>query len=416
MSNEIAVNWQQDRAFAPSPEFVANANANDPDIYTRANADPQAWWESWAEQLDWIQKWDTVLEWNAPHSKWFVGGKLNVSANCVDRHALGVRRDKRAIVWEGEPGDQRILTFGELHTEVQKFANVLKGLGVEKGERVVLYMPMIPEAAIAMLACTRIGAVHSIVFGGFSAESLKERTNDCGAKVILTADGYWRRGNIVPLKATTDEAVEGCPTVEKVVVLNRLGDKISITMQEGRDIWWGDLVAQASAECTPEPMDSEDPLFILYTSGSTGKPKGILHTTGGYLTGTMATSKLVFDLQEDDLYWCSADVGWVTGHSYVVYGPLANGATIFMYEGSPDWGTEGKGGARDRFWEMIERHKITILYTAPTLIRACMKWGEEHPNSHDLSSLRLLGSVGEPIRSEERRVGKECRSRWSPYH
>ena len=400
MSNEIAVNWQQDRAFAPSPEFVANANANDPDIYTRANADPQAWWESWAEQLDWIQKWDTVLEWNAPHSKWFVGGKLNVSANCVDRHALGVRRDKRAIVWEGEPGDQRILTFGELHTEVQKFANVLKGLGVEKGERVVLYMPMIPEAAIAMLACTRIGAVHSIVFGGFSAESLKERTNDCGAKVILTADGYWRRGNIVPLKATTDEAVEGCPTVEKVVVLNRLGDKISITMQEGRDIWWGDLVAQASAECTPEPMDSEDPLFILYTSGSTGKPKGILHTTGGYLTGTMATSKLVFDLQEDDLYWCSADVGWVTGHSYVVYGPLANGATIFMYEGSPDWGTEGKGGARDRFWEMIERHKITILYTAPTLIRACMKWGEEHPNSHDLSSLRLLGSVGEPINPE----------------
>ena len=400
MSNEIAVNWQQDKAFPPSPDFVAKANANDPDIYTRANADPEAWWESWAKKLDWTKQWDTVLEWNAPHAKWFVGGELNVSANCVDRHALGDLKDRRAIVWEGEPGDQRTLTYSDLYVEVQKFANVLKSLGITKGDRVVLYMPMIPEAAIAMLACTRIGAVHSIVFGGFSADSLKERTNDCQAKIILTADGYWRRGNIVPLKATTDEAVEGCPAVESVVVLNRLGDKIAITMKEGRDHWWSDLVAQASPDCPAEPMDSEDPLFILYTSGSTGKPKGILHTTGGYLTGVLATSKLVFDLRGDDLYWCTADVGWVTGHSYVVYGPLANGATAFMYEGSPDWGVEGKGGARDRFWDMIERHKITILYTAPTLIRACMKWGEEHPNRHDLSSLRLLGSVGEPINPE----------------
>jgi acetyl-CoA synthetase len=400
MSNEIAVNWQQDRRFPPSEGFAGTANVNDPDIYRQAQEDPEGWWASWAKTLDWIEPWHTVLEWEAPFAKWFVGGKINVSANCVDRHAQGERANKPAIVWEGEPGDQRTLTYAELSLEVQKFANVLKGLGITKGDRVMLYMPMVPEAAIAMLACTRIGAVHSVVFGGFSAESLKERANDCEAKVILTADGYWRRGNIVPLKATTDEAVVDCPTVEKVVVLRRLGDKAQIEMKEGRDLWWHELVEKADPICPAEPMDSEDPLYILYTSGSTGKPKGILHTTGGYLTGVTATAKLVFDLKEDDLYWCTADVGWVTGHSYVVYGPLSNGATVFMYEGSPDWGVEGKGAARDRFWEMISRHKISILYTAPTLIRACMKWGEEHPARHDLSSLRLLGSVGEPINPE----------------
>ena len=400
MSNEITVNWQQDKSFPPSPNFLAMANANDPDVYRRANEDPEGWWESWAKELEWSEPWHTVLEWKAPYAKWFLGGKINVSVNCVDRHARGSRKDKPAIIWEGEPGDQRTLTFGELSEEVQKFANVLKGLGVQKGDRVMLYMPMIPEAAIAMLACTRIGAVHSVVFGGFSSDSLKERIGDCGAKIVLTADGYWRRGQIVPLKATTDDAVKECPTIEKVVVLKRIGEKAGIQMQEGRDLWWHDLVAQADATCSPEPMDSEDPLFILYTSGSTGKPKGIFHTTGGYITAITATAKLVFDLKETDLYWCTADVGWVTGHSYVVYGPLANGATVFMYEGSPDWGTEGKGSARDRFWAMISRHKITILYTAPTLIRACMKWGEEHAHRHDLSSLRLLGSVGEPINPE----------------
>ncbi|HZO88036.1 MAG TPA: acetate--CoA ligase [Chthonomonadaceae bacterium] len=392
--------WQRSLTFPPPPDFARQANANDPEIYARAAQDFEGFWADWAKELEWSRPWDTILEWNPPHAKWFVGGKLNVSVNCLDRHLNGPRRDKRAIVWEGEPGDQRTLTYAELSQEVNKFANVLRGLGAQRGDRVTLYMPMVPEAAIAMLACTRIGAPHSIVFGGFSTESLQERINDCGAQIVITADGYWRRGNIVPLKRTTDEAVAQCPTVKKVVVLQRIGEKANIQMQPGRDLWWHDLMSTASPDCPAEQMDAEDPLYILYTSGSTGKPKGILHTIGGYLTGVYATTKLVFDLKEDDLYWCTADVGWVTGHSYVVYGPLANGATVFMYEGSPDWGREGQGMARDRFWDMIERHKITILYTAPTLIRACMKWGEEHPARHDLSSLRLLGTVGEPINPE----------------
>jgi acetyl-CoA synthetase len=393
-------NWQQDKTFPPSAEFTAQANANSNEIYARAEADFEGYWAGWAEQLHWFEKWHTTLEWNPPHAKWFLGGKINVSFNCVDRHLETHRANKQAIVWEGEPGDQRTFTYAELAVEVRKFAHVLKSLGIGKGDRVTLYMPMVPEAAIALLACTRIGAIHSVVFGGFSAESLTERIHDSESKVVITADGYWRRGNIVPLKKTTDEALAHCPTIEKVVVLRRLGEKVAVTMQEGRDFWWHDLMATASDQCPAEPMDSEDPLFILYTSGSTGKPKGILHTTGGYLTGVYSSTNLVFDIKDDDLYWCTADVGWVTGHSYVVYGPLANGATVFMYEGSPDWGTEGQGSRRDRFWEMIERHKITILYTAPTLIRACMKWGDEHPAAHDLSSLRLLGTVGEPINPE----------------
>ena len=405
MTSEDAkhADWQQDRVFPPPPEFAAKANVRDPEVYERAAADPEAFWEGWARQLHWFEPWHTVCEWKPPHAKWFLGGKLNVSFNCLDRHLDGPRANKRAIVWEGEPGDQRTLTFSELSDEVNKCANVLRRLGVGRGDRVTLYMPMVPEAAIAMLACTRVGAIHSVVFGGFSAESLAERTQDCACKLVITADGYWRRGQIVPLKKTTDEAMLTCPTVENVIVLKRVGERQPVEMRSGRDHWWHDLMANASTECAPEHMDSEDPLYILYTSGSTGKPKGILHTTGGYLTSVFATTQWVFDIKEDDLYWCTADVGWVTGHSYVVYGPLANGLTAFMYEGSPDWGT-GEAGtgmlARDRFWAMIERHKISILYTAPTLIRACMKWGESHPNSHDLSSLRLLGSVGEPINPE----------------
>ena len=398
-----AADWQQDRTFPPTAEFAAQANVRDPDVYARAAADPEAFWADWARKLDWFAPWHTVCEWNPPHAKWFVGGKLNVSVNCVDRHLAGPRRGKRAIVWEGEPGDTRTLTFAELALEVCKFANVLRSLGIRKGDRVTLYMPMTPEAAIAMLACTRVGAVHSVVFGGFSAESLAERTQDCGARLVITADGYWRRGQVVPLKDTTDAAMAHCPSVEAVVVLRRVGDSRPVAMQAGRDHWWHDLMADADSECAPEQMDSEDPLYILYTSGSTGKPKGILHTTGGYLTSVLATTNWVFDVKESDLYWCTADIGWVTGHSYVVYGPLANGVTVFMYEGSPDWGPGGPGKgvqARDRFWEMIERHGITILYTAPTLIRACMKWGESHPKGHDLTSLRLLGSVGEPINPE----------------
>ena len=425
-STPIGTDNAADRAFPPPPAFAAQANIQDPEIYARAAANPEEFWAEQARTLEWIRPFDTILEWDPPHAKWFLGGKLNVSANCIDRHIAAGKGGKRAIVWEGEPGDERVLTFAELGAETQKFANVLKSLGVGKGDRVTLYLPMVPEAAIAMLACTRIGAIHSVVFGGFSAESLAERTQDCGSKVIITADGYWRRGNVVTLKITTDEAVAHCPTVEKVIVLQRLGEKTTIKMQEGRDVWWHNLMANASADCPPEPMDSEDPLYILYTSGSTGKPKGILHTTAGYLTGAATTTKFIFDIKDSDLYWCTADVGWVTGHSYVVYGPLANGATVFMYEGSPDWsrsegvGVRAQGGEnaaeseaiqnpkskiqngqdRGRFWDMIERHKITILYTAPTLVRACMKWGEQYPKAHDLSSLRLLGSVGEPINPE----------------
>jgi acetyl-CoA synthetase len=383
----------ESRTFPPSSDFTAASNAGDPGVYAQAERDPEGWWESWARQLDWFAPWHTVCEFKAPNAKWFLGGKTNACHNCVDRHADGERRDKRAIVWEGEPGDTRTITYGELKDEVSRVANALKALGVQRGDRVCIYMPMVPELAMTMLACARIGAAHSVVFGGFSSDSLQERTNDAQCKVIVTADGGWRRGNIVPLKKITDEAMEkGCPTVEKVLVLNRCDQ--DVPMHDGRDVWWHDLVPQQSADCPCEQMDSEDLLFILYTSGSTGKPKGIVHTTGGYLTGVMATSKLVFDLKEDDLHFCTADCGWVTGHSYIVYGPMANGATVLMYEGAPD--TPDK----DRFWRIIEKHKATILYTAPTAIRAFMKWGTQYPERCDLSSLRLLGSVGEPINPE----------------
>ncbi len=384
--------------FPPYEAFARQANASDADIYARAGADPNAFWAEWARELTWSKPFTEVLDWNPPHARWFWDGHLNASVNCVDRH-LNTRGDKPALVWEGEPGDTRTLTYRDLAREVGKFANVLQSLGVQKGDRISLYMPMVPEAVVAMLACARLGAPHSVVFGGFSSEALRERTVNCGAKIIITADGYWRRGGIVPLKQTTDGAAANCPDVQKVIVLKRIGDAANITMQAGRDLWWHDLMADAREDCPPAETNAEDPLFILYTSGSTGKPKGVLHTTGGYLTGAYATTKLVFDIKDTDLYWCTADVGWITGHSYVVYGPLSNGATVFLYEGSPDWGTKGEGD-RGRLWDMIERHKITILYTAPTLVRSCMKWGDEYPAAHDLSSLRLLGSVGEPINPE----------------
>jgi acetyl-CoA synthetase len=385
---------EENRTFPPTEAFRAQANANNPGIYEKAATDPEAFWAGFASELDWFEKWDQVLEWKPPHAKWFLGGKINASVNCVDRHAQGARRDKVAILFEGEPGDVRTLTYGQLSDEVNKCANALKALGVGKGDRVAVYMPMVPELPITLLACARIGAPHSVVFGGFSAESLRERINDCGAKLLVTADGGWRRGGIVPLKQAADEALEGTPTIEKCVVLQRIGEKAIISMQPGRDVWWHDAIANASTDCPAEPMDSEDTLYILYTSGSTGKPKGIQHTTAGYLTGVYATTKLVFDLKEDDVYWCTADIGWVTGHSYIVYGPLANGATCVIYEGAPDTPN------RDRFWEVIEKHKVTIFYTAPTAIRTFMKWGDQYPKGRDLSSLRLLGSVGEPINPE----------------
>ena len=395
MSNENAIEAHliENRRFAPSPAFADKANIADPDIYKTALVEPEAYWADWASKLEWISPWSQVLDWQPPHAKWFVGGKLNVSANCLDRH-LAERGDKAAIVFEGEPGDTRTITYSELHTEVCAFAGALKATGVGKGDRVTIYLPMTPEAAIAMLACARIGAIHSVVFGGFSAESLRERINDSGSKVVVTSDGGWRRGKAVALKAATDEALKdgACPTITSVIVAKRTGQ--DCPMVEGRDIWWSDAVASSSPVETPETMDAEDGLFILYTSGSTGKPKGIFHTSGGYLTQVHATMKWVFDVKDSDLFWCTADVGWVTGHSYVVYGPLAAGATVLMYEGAPDW------PARDRFWEIIEKHKVTIFYTAPTAIRSFMKWGEEHLQKHDLGSLRLLGSVGEPINPE----------------
>ena len=384
----------EERRFPPSAEFTAQANVNDPAIYEKADSDYEGFWEDWANELHWFKKWDKVLEWDPPFAQWFTGGEINVSYNCLDRHLDGPRRNKAALVWEGEPGDWKVYTYGDLHREVCRFANGLKSLGVKKGDRITIYMPMIPELPIAMLACARIGAPHSIVFGGFSPESLRDRINDCEATVVITADGGYRRGRIVPLKQNTDEALEGTPTVEKVVVVNRVGDRFEGSMTEGRDIWWDDLVEGQSRECPAEPMDSEDMLYILYTSGTTGKPKGVVHTTAGYLVGTYATVKWVFDLKEEDVYWCTADIGWVTGHSYIVYGPLANGATSVMYEGAPDFPD------RDRFWDIVEKYKATIVYTAPTAIRACMRWGEEHPKKHDLSSIRLLGTVGEPINPE----------------
>ena len=397
------------RLFPPSDEFRAQANLSDPGVYERAEADPEGFWAEWAEELDWFEKWHTVLEWNPPHARWFLGGKLNVSHNCLDRHLGGLRRNKAALVWEGEPGDTRTFTYRDLHREVCKFANVLRGLGVRRGDRVAIYLPMIPEAAIAMLACTRIGAPHSVVFGGFSPESLSGRINDAQASTVITADGGWRRGGYVALKANADVAVADCPSVENVVVVRRGGQLSADTpveMREGRDHWYHELMEGASADCAPEAMDAEDLLFILYTSGTTGKPKGVVHTTGGYLTQVHATAKCVFDLKEDDVLWCTADVGWVTGHSYIVYGPLAAGTTVLMYEGAPDW------PRKDRFWELCAKYGVTIFYTAPTAIRAFMKWGDEWPAGHDLSQLRLIGTVGEPINPEawiwyHKTIGKE---------
>lgn len=395
------------RTFAPSPEFVAQANVSDPGVYVDALKDPITFWADWAAKLDWFRPWDTVLDWQLPDAKWFLGGQINACHNCVDRHVARGLGAKTAFIWEGEPGDTRILSYAEVQAEVSRIANALKALGVAKGDRVCLYMPMTPELPMTMLACARIGAAHSVVFGGFSADSLHERINDASAKVVVTADGGWRRGGIVALKKIVDHALGmGCPSIEKVLVLERAGAPGTLTngcatleydrggWTEGRDVWWHDLVPNQSPDCPCEPMESEDLLFILYTSGSTGKPKGIVHTTGGYLTGTSATAKWVFDLKDDDVFWCTADCGWVTGHSYVVYGPMANAATVVLYEGAPD------APDKDRFWNIVERHRVSILYTAPTAIRAFMKWGAEFPARCDLSSLRLLGSVGEPINPE----------------
>ena len=384
----------EQRKFTPTAAFAANSLLSDRHLHEQADKDYQAFWAAQAKDLvEWSKPWDTVCEWNLPYSKWFVGGQTNVSWNCLDRHVLAGKGDKVAFHFEGEPGDSRTVTYAELLAEVQKFANVLKSLGVSKGDRVNIYLPMIPEAAVAMLACARIGAAHSVVFGGFSAQALSDRINDAEAKVLVTADGGWRRGEVFPLKKAADEALESTPTIENVVVVKRGGNDVE--MKSGRDHWYHDLMAKADSVCAAEPMDSEQLLFLLYTSGTTGKPKGIMHTTGGYLTHVAFTHKYVFDLHpETDIYWCTADVGWVTGHSYIVYGPLANGATQVMYEGVPNF------PGNDRIWSIIEKYKVTIFYTAPTAIRTYMKWGVEEPAKHDLSSLRLLGSVGEPINPE----------------
>jgi acetyl-CoA synthetase len=395
VSPEIEALLKEDRSFAPTADFVSKASINDPAIYEKAAKDPEAFWAGFARELEWIKPFTKVLEWNPPDAKWFADGTLNVSANCLDRHIRTWRRNKAAFIWEGEPGDRRTLTYFDLYRQVCQFANVLKQLGVQKGDRVALYLPLVPELAIAMLACARIGAIHSVVFGGFSAESLRDRINDSKCKVLVTADGGWRRGQIVPLKQMADEALKDTPSIEHVVIVQRLhGSPLPIHVREGRDHWYHRLMQEAPYDCAPEEMQAEDMLYILYTSGTTGKPKGIVHTTGGYLTGVYATTKWVFDLKDDDVYWCTADIGWVTGHSYVVYGPLANGATVVMYEGAPDW------PEKDRLWEIVERYGVTVFYTAPTAIRAFMKWGTDWPARHNLSSLRLMGSVGEPINPE----------------
>ena len=388
-----ALQWEK-RKFPPSDAFKKNTLVAGTFLYDEANEDYEAFWARQASELvSWDTDWDTICEWNLPYSKWFVGGKLNVSYNCLDRHVIAGKGDKVAFHFEGEPGDTRTITYSQMLDEVQKFANVLKGLGVNKGDRVNIYLPMIPEAAVAMLACARIGAVHSVVFGGFSSQALSDRINDAEAKVLITADGGYRRGEVFALKPQADEAVATTPTITAVVVVKRGGNEVD--MQAGRDHWYHELMATADAVCPPEPMDSEQLLFLLYTSGTTGKPKGIMHTTGGYLTHVTYTHKYVFDLNPDkDIFWCTADVGWITGHSYIVYGPLSNGATQVMYEGVPNY------PANDRMWEIIEKYKVTIFYTAPTAIRTFMKWGVEEPAKHDLSSLRLLGSVGEPINPE----------------
>ena len=403
---EIEVLLTENRAFEPSDGFRSAAHVADRGPYEDAADDREAYWARWAEELDWFRPWDRVLEWDPPFSKWFVGGRLNAAYNCLDRH-LESRGDRTALIWEGEPGDAREFTYRELHEEVCRFANALKGLGVARGDRVAIYLPMIPEAAIAMLACARIGAPHSVVFGGFSPQSLRDRIEDAYAKCVITADGGYRRGGLVALKQNTDLAVEGLDYVHSVVVVRRAeasdpkggphGEAVQVPaceMKEGRDHWYHELVAQAAVDCPSEEMDAEDLLYILYTSGTTGKPKGVMHTTGGYMTQVTATTRWVFDLRDDDVYWCTADVGWVTGHSYIVYGPLANGATVLMYEGAPDWPDRG------RFWQLCEEYGVTVFYTAPTAIRTFMKWGAEWPAKSDLSGLRLLGTVGEPINPE----------------
>ncbi len=384
---------EEKRVFNPPEEFVKNANIKDPGIYQEAEKDPEGFWAKHAEkELEWFKKWDKVLEWNPPFAKWFSGGKLNITVNCLDRHVNSWRRNKVAIMWEGEPGDRRVFTYYDLYKEVCKMANVLKKQGVKKGDRVAIYLPMIPEVAIAMLACARMGAPHSVVFGGFSATSLRDRINDAEAKVLITADGSYRRGKATPLKPNADIALQETPSIESCIVVKRTNSEVE--MKEGRDYWYHELIAGVSADCPPEIMDAEDTLFILYTSGTTGKPKGIVHTTGGYLLQTHLTCKWVFDMKDEDVFWCTADVGWVTGHSYIVYGPLSVGATEIMYEGTPDYPD------KDRFWNIIEKYAVTIFYTAPTAIRTFMRWGEAYPQKHDLSSLRLLGTVGEPINPE----------------
>jgi acetyl-CoA synthetase len=395
-SQDLDSTLRELRVFPPPDEFSRHAHIKSLEeyeaLYRKSIEDPEAFWAGVAQDLHWFKPWDKVLDWNIPTAKWFVGGKLNLSYNCLDRHVSGPRANKAAIIWEGEPGEIRRLTYGELHVEVQKVANALKALGIKKGDRIAVYMGMTPELAIALLACARIGAIHSVIFGGFAAHAIADRVNDAGCVAVLTQDSSYRRGGEVQLKRTVDEALPTCPTVQHVIVYKRSGSPVN--MVTGRDRWWHDLVANAPTECAAEPLDSEDPLYILYTSGTTGKPKGLVHTTGGYAVQTYITTKYVFDLQDDDIYWCTADIGWVTGHSYVVYGPLQNGATVLMYEGAPNWPDFS------RFWKIVDDHRVTVFYTAPTAIRAFMKWGDEHVTKHKLDSLRLLGTVGEPINPE----------------
>jgi acetyl-CoA synthetase len=395
-SVNITSTLKEYRVFKPNVKFSKSAHissfAQYKKMYDESIRSPEKFWAKMAEELVWYKRWNKVLRWKLPFAQWFVGAKINISYNCLDRHLTTWRKNKAAIIWEGEPGDSRTLTYSDLHREVCKCANVLKKLGIVKGDRVVIYMPMIPELPIAMLACARIGAPHSVIFGGFSAESLKDRINDAQAKLVVTADGGYRRGAVIPLKANVDEALEFTPSIESVVVVNRIG--LDINMEPGRDHWWEGLMSTTSADCEPEKLDSEHPLYILYTSGTTGKPKGVVHSTAGYLLGCHLTTKYVFDIKDSDTYWCTADIGWVTGHSYIVYGPFSNGATVVMYEGAPNHPEP------DRFWNIIEKYKVNVFYTAPTAIRAFIKWGEQWPLKHDLSSLRLLGTVGEPINPE----------------
>lgn len=391
MNNSVESFLQETRVFPPSQAFSDKAHLKDSTKYQESQ-DFEAFWAKESERLSWFKPWDKVLQFEAPLSRWFEGGKLNASYNCLDRHIQGARRNKAAFIWEGENGESRTLTYWEMYREVCQFANVLKSQGIKKGDRVAIYMPLVPETMVAMLACTRIGAIHTVVFGGFSSDSLKDRIQDCEAKLLITADGGYRRGAIIPLKTTADSALNDCPTLKTVIVVRRTNNQVD--MKAGRDFWFHDLMSKASYHCPAEEMESEDPLFILYTSGTTGKPKGIVHTTAGYLLAVAATTEWVFDLKEEDVYWCTADAGWITGHSYVAYGPMLNGATQVIYEGAPDWPKQ------NRFWQIIEKYGVTVFYTAPTAIRAFMKWGVQWPQGHDLSSLRLLGSVGEPINPE----------------